>query len=84
MQADMEKVYAEYDCIITPTSPDLAWKIGSENSQDPVKMYLTDVYTVTANLCHICAMSVPNGFAEDDGVCPSRDRSNSGRVGYRS
>lgn len=67
MQQNMEKVFATYDAIIMPIMPDVAREVGSEKSKDPVKNYLADIYTIPANLCHICAMSVPNGFVEDAG-----------------
>jgi aspartyl-tRNA(Asn)/glutamyl-tRNA(Gln) amidotransferase subunit A len=45
----MDKIYANYDIIFTPTTPEVAWKIG-KNDGDPLKMYLADIYTVTANM----------------------------------
>jgi aspartyl-tRNA(Asn)/glutamyl-tRNA(Gln) amidotransferase subunit A len=45
----LEVVYKEYDAILSPTSPEVAWKIG-EKTSDPLKMYLSDLYTVPANL----------------------------------
>nr|MBR6100396.1 hypothetical protein [bacterium] len=49
LKADLEAVYKEYDAILSPTSPEVAWKIG-EKVSDPLKMYLSDLYTVPANL----------------------------------
>ncbi len=58
---DMDKVFSQYDFVIWPTSPDVAWKIG-EKIDDPVKMYLSDVYTVPANICWIPWISIPAWF----------------------
>lgn len=55
-----DKVFAEYDFILSPTTPDVAFKFG-ENADDPIKMYLEDIYTVLANLVGIPAISVPMG-----------------------
>jgi len=60
---DFKKAYEEVDVIITPTSPISAFKIG-EKVNDPVSMYLADVFTVTAYIVGIPAMSVPSGFLE--------------------
>ncbi|MBL0928022.1 MAG: Asp-tRNA(Asn)/Glu-tRNA(Gln) amidotransferase subunit GatA [Phycisphaerales bacterium] len=52
--------------VLMPTTPGPAWKFG-EKSADPLAMYLEDVYTVTANLAGIPAISVPMGEAEEEG-----------------
>jgi aspartyl-tRNA(Asn)/glutamyl-tRNA(Gln) amidotransferase subunit A len=49
--------------IITPTTPSPAWKIG-EKVNDPLKMYLEDIFTVPANIAGVPAISVPSGFAK--------------------
>jgi len=49
------------DVILSPTSPTAAFKIG-EKSTDPIAMYLSDIFTIPANLAGIPAMSVPCGF----------------------
>ena len=46
--------------IVTPTSPEVAFRIG-EKTDDPLKMYLSDIYTVSANLAGIPGISVPCG-----------------------
>lgn len=60
-----DKLFTEYDFILSPTTPDVAFKFG-ENTDDPIKMYLEDIYTVLANLVGIPAMSVPMG--DKDGL----------------
>ncbi len=57
----LEKLFAKYDVIISPTAPVLPPKIG-EVIDDPVKMYAMDVATVTANLAAIPSLSIPAGF----------------------
>lgn len=63
---DFVKAFADVDVIITPTAPSPAFKIGEKNN-DPVSMYLEDIFTVTANLTGMPAMSIPNGFAKKSG-----------------
>jgi aspartyl-tRNA(Asn)/glutamyl-tRNA(Gln) amidotransferase subunit A len=55
-----DKLLSDYDMVLSPTSPDVAFKFG-ENSEDPIKMYLEDIFTVLANLTGIPAISVPIG-----------------------
>ena len=57
---DFLRAFREVDAILTPTAPTPAFKIG-EKSDDPVAMYLADIYTVTASLAGICGVSVPCG-----------------------
>lgn len=54
------RAFAEVDAIVTPTAPTPAFKIG-EKADDPLAMYLSDIYTVTASLAGICGVSVPCG-----------------------
>jgi aspartyl-tRNA(Asn)/glutamyl-tRNA(Gln) amidotransferase subunit A len=54
------RAFAEVDAIVTPTAPTPAFKLG-EKTDDPVSMYLADIYTVTASLAGICGVSVPCG-----------------------
>lgn len=56
-----DDAFSKYDMIISPVAPTVAYKIG-ENSSDPLKMYLGDIYTVSINLAGIPAVSVPCGF----------------------
>jgi aspartyl-tRNA(Asn)/glutamyl-tRNA(Gln) amidotransferase subunit A len=57
---DFEEAFRTVDAIVTPTSPTTAFRLG-EKSNDPVAMYLADIYTVTADLAGIPALSVPCG-----------------------
>jgi aspartyl-tRNA(Asn)/glutamyl-tRNA(Gln) amidotransferase subunit A len=50
--------FADVDAIVTPTAPTPAFKIG-EKADDPLAMYLADIYTVTASLAGICGVTVP-------------------------
>jgi aspartyl-tRNA(Asn)/glutamyl-tRNA(Gln) amidotransferase subunit A len=60
--ADYEKVFRSVDVLISPTTPTVAFKIG-ENTQDPLKMYQSDLLTVSANLAGIPGISLPCGFS---------------------
>ena len=64
VKQDYQKAFTACDAIITPTSPSVAFKIG-EKSDDPLAMYLNDVYTVSANLAGIPGISVPCGLSSD-------------------
>lgn len=60
---DFESAFEQVDAILTPTSPTPAFKRG-ERSDDPLAMYLSDVYTISVNLAGLPAISVPSGFTE--------------------
>ena len=62
---DYQKAFENVDVVAMPTSPIPAFKIG-EKIADPLQMYLADVFTVSANLAGLPAISVPCGFTEDD------------------
>ncbi len=66
MIQDVDKIFEEYDLILGPTTPSVAWKMG-QRSADPIQMYLEDFYTVAANICGGPAMTVPMGMVNDDG-----------------
>ncbi len=66
LRKDFTEAYKKVDFILTPTSPVPAFKIG-EKSSDPVQMYLADIFTVTANLVGVPAISIPSGFVEREG-----------------
>jgi aspartyl-tRNA(Asn)/glutamyl-tRNA(Gln) amidotransferase subunit A len=57
---DFVRAFEEVDVLVTPTAPTPAFKLG-EKTDDPLSMYLADIYTVTANLAGICGISVPCG-----------------------
>jgi aspartyl-tRNA(Asn)/glutamyl-tRNA(Gln) amidotransferase subunit A len=57
---DFEEAFQKVDAIVTPTSPTAAFKLG-EKSDDPLAMYLADIYTVTADLAGIPGISIPCG-----------------------
>ncbi len=60
MRKDFEDAFQKVDVILAPTAPTPAFKIG-EKVEDPLQMYLSDVFTVSANLAGIPAISVPFG-----------------------
>lgn len=57
---DFLSAFESVDVIVSPTAPTTAFKIG-EKSNDPLEMYLNDIYTISANLAGICGISVPAG-----------------------
>jgi len=61
---DFDKVFSEFDAVITPTSPTTAFKIG-EKLNDPLSMYLSDIFTIPANLSGIPGISLPCGFSKE-------------------
>ena len=61
---DFRKAFESCDVIMGPTTPTTAFKIG-EKSDDPVAMYLSDIYTISVNLAGLPGMSIPAGFATD-------------------
>ena len=60
---DLDEVFKDCDVIMTPTSPTVAFKVG-EKISDPLSMYLSDIYTIPANLAGIPAISIPCGFSK--------------------
>ncbi len=67
IKKDFEDAFLKVDFILTPTSPFPAFNIA-EKIDDPLKMYLSDIYTVPVNLAGVPALSMPVGF--DKGTCP--------------
>src|SRR5204862_7531695 len=58
---DFDKAFAECDVVLGPTSPTAAFKIG-ERVDDPLAMYLSDIYTISCNLAGLAGSSMPCGF----------------------
>ena len=63
VRRDFEQAFEAVDVIVSPTTPSVAFEIGAK-TDDPLQMYLNDVFTVPLNLAGICGVSVPCGFAE--------------------
>ncbi len=63
---DFNKAFQCVDALICPTSPDVAFRLG-ERTDDPLRMYLADIFTIATNLAGICGISIPGGFATVDG-----------------
>jgi len=64
ISSDYVKAFEQVDVIMGPTAPNTAFKIG-ELSDDPIAMYLSDIYTIAANLAGLPGMSIPAGFANN-------------------
>ena len=61
---DYEKAFERFDVLVSPTSPTTAFRIG-EQADDPMAMYLNDIFTIPANLAGVPAISVPCGSGRD-------------------
>ena len=64
MRREMDEVFERVDLLLTPTTPTAAFGLG-EKLEDPLAMYLSDVLTVSANLCGVPALSMPCGRTPD-------------------
>jgi aspartyl-tRNA(Asn)/glutamyl-tRNA(Gln) amidotransferase subunit A len=64
IKKDFDAAFQRCDAIITPTAPTTAFRIG-EKTQDPLQMYLSDIYTISINLAGLPALSLPCGFDSD-------------------
>ncbi|MGK2848761.1 MAG: Asp-tRNA(Asn)/Glu-tRNA(Gln) amidotransferase subunit GatA [Minisyncoccota bacterium] len=64
IRQDFQTAFRDVDVIFSPTTPEPAFRFG-EKTEDPLKMYLSDIYTVTANLAGVPAISFPIGFKKD-------------------
>jgi aspartyl-tRNA(Asn)/glutamyl-tRNA(Gln) amidotransferase subunit A len=62
LRQDYERVFANVDLVATPTTPTPAFPLG-EKTSDPLQMYLNDIFTVSANLTGLPAISIPCGFS---------------------
>ncbi len=67
IRTDFSRAFENCDCVMMPVAPTTAFKVG-EKIADPLQMYLSDIYTIAANLAGIPAVSIPCGF--DDGDLP--------------
>ena len=61
IRQDFLKAFETVDAIVTPTTPTAAFRVG-EKSDDPLQMYLSDIFTISCNLAGICGLSLPCGF----------------------
>jgi aspartyl-tRNA(Asn)/glutamyl-tRNA(Gln) amidotransferase subunit A len=66
IRQDFAKAFEQVDAVICPTSPTPAFKLGAR-TDDPLSMYLADIFTLAANMAGICGISIPCGFAEEEG-----------------
>jgi aspartyl-tRNA(Asn)/glutamyl-tRNA(Gln) amidotransferase subunit A len=64
IRQDFLKAFEKVDLIVTPTTPTAAFKAG-EKSDDPMQMYLSDIFTISCNLAGICGISLPCGFTSN-------------------
>ncbi|HLY26109.1 MAG TPA: amidase family protein, partial [Aggregatilineales bacterium] len=65
IKGDFDKAFADVDVIAAPVAPHTAFKIGAKVN-DPLQMYLEDIFTLPANLGGICGISLPCGFDNED------------------
>ncbi len=64
MKRDFDEAFQQVDVIVTPTSPTPAFRIG-EKADNPLQMYLSDIFTIPVNLAGITAISIPCGFSHE-------------------
>lgn len=64
IRQDFLNAFERVDAIVTPTTPTPAFRIG-ERSDDPLQMYLSDIFTISCNLAGICGLSLPCGFSRE-------------------
>jgi aspartyl-tRNA(Asn)/glutamyl-tRNA(Gln) amidotransferase subunit A len=62
IKQDFDAAFKEVDLIVTPVTPTPAFKMG-EKLQDPLQMYLSDIYTISVNLAGLPAIAIPCGFS---------------------
>lgn len=62
---EIDDIFTKVDALIAPVAPTPAFKIG-EKTNDPLAMYLTDIYAATANLCGIPSITIPSGFTKNN------------------
>src|SRR5262249_16269295 len=64
IKEDFDRAFADCDVVMGPTAPTAAFKIG-EKANDPLAMYLSDIYTISANLAGIAGLSIPCAFTKN-------------------
>jgi aspartyl-tRNA(Asn)/glutamyl-tRNA(Gln) amidotransferase subunit A len=64
IRRDFERAFEQVDAIVTPTTPTAAFKAG-EKMEDPLQMYLSDIFTISCNLAGNCGISVRCGFTSE-------------------
>jgi aspartyl-tRNA(Asn)/glutamyl-tRNA(Gln) amidotransferase subunit A len=64
MRKDFEDAFRQVDVIIAPTAPTPAFRIG-EKTENPLQMYLSDIFTIPVNIAGIPGISIPCGFSRD-------------------
>jgi aspartyl-tRNA(Asn)/glutamyl-tRNA(Gln) amidotransferase subunit A len=70
IKQDFDRAYEQCDALVVPTAPTTAFRIG-ERVDDPLQMYLGDIFTLSLNLAGVCGISIPCGFAgEADAPLP--------------
>ena len=65
IKQDFDEAFKKVDVILTPTAPTPAFKLG-EKLDDPLKMYLSDIFTISANLAGIPGISIPCGYSKNN------------------
>ncbi|MDO8621826.1 MAG: amidase family protein, partial [bacterium] len=80
IKRDFTNVFQDVDVLVTPTSPTPPWKFG-EKTEDPLAMYLEDIFTVSANVAGIPGLSLPCGFVERKTISPPRSEGEREGVG---
>ncbi len=63
IRRDFEQAFEKFDVLLSPTAPETAFKIG-DKTEDPIRMYLSDVFTLAVNLAGLPGISVPGGFVD--------------------
>jgi aspartyl-tRNA(Asn)/glutamyl-tRNA(Gln) amidotransferase subunit A len=63
VRRDFERVFETVDVVAAPTTPSVAFRLG-EKTDNPLEMYLSDVYTVPINIAGVCSISIPCGFSD--------------------
>ena len=65
IKQEYAQIFKRVDALITPTAPTTAFSVG-EKFNDPLIMYLSDIYTVSANIAGLCGISVPAGLSKEN------------------